>query len=90
MHSEDTAAYVAGLLVDEDALAPSGTFSMSLRLPAHIAASLMVMAEEGGKSRNEMARMVIQAGLDDIFSRLPKEVEADLRIAIHERAESLV
>lgn len=90
MPAEDTAAFVAGLLIDEELADPPGTFSMSLRLPVTLAASLIVMAEQGGKSRNEMARMIIQAGLDDIFSRLPVEVAGDLHEAIRERATDLL
>lgn len=86
---DDLGAYVAGLLAD-DQDEPSGTFSMSLRLPVSLAAAVMVMAEQAGKSRNEMARLIIQTGFDDIVSRLPHPIRDDLNEAIVERVETLL
>lgn len=87
---DDLGAYVAGLLVDEQDDGPTGTYAMSLRLPVSLAAAVMVMAEQAGKSRNEMARLIIQTGFDDIVSRLPHPIRDDLHESITERIETLL
>lgn len=68
---------------DEDFGNP-GIFAMSVRLPSNIASLVSAMADQAGCSRNEMANLIVEAGIDAILSATPPEAVAD----IHHDAES--
>lgn len=57
-------------------------FSMSVRVPASLRALVDELAESAGLSRNAMCVDLIQAGVEDVISRLPAEVAND----VHEAA----
>lgn len=63
-----------------------GVHPMTLRLPVRMAATVIAMAEEAGLSRNEMAQLVIQAGIDSIFAATP----APLRDNINQGASGVI
>ena len=89
--NDDVAAYVASLLLEEGQEEEiPGTLAMSFRLPVSLAAAVIVLAEQTGKSRNEMAKLLIKSGLSEVLSHLPAEVREDINVAIHDRAETLL
>jgi hypothetical protein len=89
---EDISGFVADLLSGkEDISRPElPLHAMSLRIPLELAAYVIVMAESGDKSRNEMARLLMQAGVDSVLSRLPQEVAVDTRQAAFERYKEMI
>lgn len=90
MHDEeDISGYLAGLLSGapeepEEVFQPA-MYPMTVRVHMSLAAQLFVMAEGSDKSRTEMARLLIQAGIDSVLARLPSPVRDDLQEAAHER-----
>lgn len=58
--------------------------SVSLRIPVRMAASLFVMASQAGRSRNEMANLILDAGLTAIFREMPQEAYASLNLDIQD------
>jgi hypothetical protein len=88
---QDVTDYIAGLIsgTDDVHVQVEPLHSMSLRLPIDLTAYLFVMAEHGDKSRNEMARLLLQAGIDSVISRLPPEVAHDIRESACERYQDL-
>jgi hypothetical protein len=60
-----------------------GIFAMSVRLPSNIASLVSAMATQAGLSRNEMANLIVEAGIDSILSATAPESAAQ----IHESAE---
>lgn len=89
---EDVSGYIADLLsgADEVPQAHIPLHIMSVRIPMDLAAHLIVMAESGDKSRNEMARLLLQAGVDAVLSRLPPEIAFDMREAARERYQEMI
>ena len=67
---------------DEDFDNP-GIFAMSIRLPSNIASLVSAMANQAGCSRNEMANLIVEAGIDSILSATAPESVAE----IHDNAE---
>lgn len=67
---------------DEDFNNP-GIFAMSVRLPSNIASLVSAMANQAGCSRNEMANLIVEAGIDAILSATAPESVAE----IHQDAE---
>lgn len=55
-----------------------GTHTMTLRLPLKLAAYVAVMASHADVSRNEMARLIIDAGVQEILSRTPDVIRAEI------------
>lgn len=89
---QDVSGFVAGLLSgrDDTPQPQLPLHAMSLRIPMELASYLIVMAEGGDKSRNEMARLLMQAGVDSVLSRLPPEVAVDMRQAAFERYQEMI
>ena len=72
--SEDVAGYIAARVLGEDSETPSQQplHAMSLRLPYEMAAAYLIeLAGTTDTSRVEMARQLVQAGIDAVLSRLP-------------------
>lgn len=67
---------------DEDV---PGVFSMTFRLPVGMAATIAVMADHAGQSRNEMAQLILRAGISAIYSETPMPIQAELQDAISSR-----
>ena len=63
---------------------------MSLRLPYEMAAYLIELAGTTDTSRVEMARQLVQAGIDAVLSRLPAEVAYDIHEAARERLSEMM
>lgn len=85
---EDVSGYIANLLTGEDMsneVDQPRIHTMTLRLPMEMASYLIVMAQNADRSRVEMGRLLVQAGIDSVLSRLPPEVAIDTREAAHER-----
>lgn len=53
-------------------------FAVSVRIPGSTRAMLDAMATQAGVSRNSMAIELMQAGIQDVLSKLPDEVAHDL------------
>lgn len=89
---EDTSGYIAQRLLGDDSDAPSNQplHTMSLRLPMEMAAYVIEMASSADTSRNEMARLLLQAGVDSVLARLPAEVAYDTREAARERLRDMM
>lgn len=89
---EDVAGYIAARVLGEDSETPpqQPLHTMSLRLPYEIAAYLIELAGTTDTSRVEMARQLVQAGIDAVFSRLPPEVAYDIREAARERLQLML
>lgn len=85
--SPDVSGYIAGLILGAEDPVGQGSplHSMSIRIPLELAAYVIEMATSTGKSRNEMARLLLQAGVDEVLGRLPAEASEDIRLAVGER-----
>ena len=70
------ALFSRGELPDDDDV--PGIFSMSLRFPVRVAATISTMAEHAGRSRNEMANLIVEAGITAIFRETPQPILADM------------
>ena len=90
--NEDVAGYIAARVLGEDSETPpqQPLHTMSLRLPYEMAAYLIELAGTTDTSRVEMARQLVQAGIDAVLSRLPAEVAYDIRSAAHERLKDMM
>jgi hypothetical protein len=73
---------------DEDDV--TGIYSMSFRLPVPMAATIAVMAEHAGQSRNEMAQLIIRAGIDAIYRETPMLIQEELNSDIGEKIQSFL
>lgn len=89
---DDVTGYIAGLLLGQEPEAPhqQPLHTMSLRLPLEMAAYVFELATSADKSRVEMARLLVQAGIDSVLSRLPPEVADETREAAHERLIGMI
>jgi hypothetical protein len=74
--AQAAALFSRGELPDEDDV--PGIFSMSLRFPVRVAATISTMAEHAGRSRNEMANLIVEAGITAIFRETPQPILADM------------
>ena len=89
--SEDVAGYIAARVLGEDSKPPAAAAAlMSLRLPYEMAAYLIELAGTTDTSRVEMARQLVQAGIDAVLSRLPAEVAYDIHEAARERLSEMM
>ena len=90
--NEDVAGYIAARVLGEDSETPpqQPLHAMSLRLPYEKAAYLIELAGTTDTSRVEMARQLVQAGIDAVLSRLPAEVAYDIRTAAQERLQDML
>lgn len=91
-HQDDTAAYVAGLLMGNEPEPPhqQPMHTMSLRLPLEMAAYVFELASTSEKSRVEMARLLIQAGIDSVLQRLPPEIAYETREGAFSRLADMI
>lgn len=62
-----------------------GVFSMTFRLPVHMAATIAVMADHAGQSRNEMAQLILSAGITAVYRETPPPIQEELQEAISDR-----
>jgi hypothetical protein len=79
------AARAAGLFSvgpDSDDYELPGTFAMTFRLPLKLAAYLAVMSDHADISRNEMAKLIVQAGVQEILARTPDAIRAEIEAAL--------
>ena len=74
LFNDSSASRVAALFsrdeVPDDDDVP-GIYSMSLRFPVRVASTIATMAEHAGCSRNEMANLIVNAGISAIFKETP-------------------
>ena len=89
---DDVTGYIAGLILGHEPEAPhqQPLHTMSLRLPLEMAAYVFELAITADKSRVEMARLLVQAGIDSVLSRLPPEVAYDTCEAARERLADMI
>lgn len=89
---EDTSGYIVQRLLggDSDAQSHQPLHTMSLRLPMETAAFVIELAISADTSRNEMARLLLQAGIDSVLARLPAEAAYDTREAARERLRDMM
>ncbi len=89
---EDVTGYIAARILGEDSDTPQQQplHTMSLRLPYEMAAFVIELAGTADTSRVEMARLLVQAGIDSVLSRLPPEVAHDTREAARERLADMM
>lgn len=64
---------------DDEGFGNPGLFAMSVRLPSPTASLVAAMADQAGCSRNELLNLIVEAGIDAIFSATAPEVVDDLR-----------
>lgn len=90
--NEDVAGYIASRVLGEDSETPpqQPLHAMSLRLPYEMAAYLIELAGTTDTSRVEMARQLVQAGIDAVLSRLPAEVAYGIHEAARERLSEMM
>jgi len=62
-----------------------GVFSMTFRVPVHMAATIATMADHAGQSRNEMAQLILRAGISAIYAETPLPIQLELNEAIADR-----
>lgn len=68
----------------------SGIFSMTVRLPSLKAATVAVMADHAGQSRNSMLELIIDAGIAAILEQTPQSIRDDINSAVVEQIENFV
>jgi hypothetical protein len=69
---------------------PSGIYAMTFRLPSHMAATIAVMADHADQSRNEMAQLIISAGIQAIFQETPLPIRAEIEQSIADTFENFI
>lgn len=74
---------------DEDFNNP-GIFAMSVRVPSLVACKISVMADHAKCSRNEMANLIIQAGLESIAAAISEEVLIEIHEAVDDQLENFI
>lgn len=87
------AARAAGLFSvgsDPDDYDVPGTYGMTFRLPLKLAAYVAVMADHADISRNEMAKLIVQAGVQEILSRTPDGIRAEIDGALSEQVSQFI
>lgn len=88
LEDNSAAARAAGLFClgsDPDEYDVPGTFAMTFRLPLKLAAYVAVMADHADISRNEMAKLIIQSGVEEIISRTPDAIRAEIECSLPEQ-----
>ena len=60
-----------------------GLFALSVRLPSLTASLVASMADQAGRSRNEILNLIVDAGVEAILSATDPEVVADLHRESH-------
>ena len=76
----DAAGRIASRMVldDFEEVGQDELFSMSLRVPERVRAVIDSIAEMASLSRNSMCIELLRAGIEDVISRLPDELRAEL------------
>lgn len=67
-----------------------GIYAMSLRVPVTTAATISTMAEHAGRSRNEMANLIVQAGITAIWRETPEEIQAEMAQDIQDNISDFI
>lgn len=58
---------------------------ISLRLPITLEAELQAFAHKSGKTRNGMAAMLLESGMEQVKQHLSDEAIAEIRLLMNER-----
>lgn len=74
---------------DDDAQELPGVFSMSIRMPIKTAATVIGMSEHAGLSRNEMANLILKAGIESIFNATPEPLHQEIYESITDAITTL-
>lgn len=77
----DAAARIAAQMLhdDYDRDEPEELFSMSVRVPSSLRATIDAMAVQAGVSRNVMAIDLLKAGVQDVLRQLPEVVVQEIQ-----------
>jgi hypothetical protein len=67
-----------------------GVYAMTFRLPVSMAATISVMANHTGQSRNEMAQLIIRAGISAINAELPEDVLIELHQSVEDQISNFL
>ena len=67
-----------------------GVYAMTFRLPVSMAATISVMADHTGQSRNEMAQLIIRAGITAINAELPQDVLIELHQSVEDQISNFL
>lgn len=68
---------------DDDDSGNAGIFAMSIRIPSNRASLISSMAHQAGCSRNEMANLIVEAGIEAILA----STSPDVVVEINEHAD---
>lgn len=85
--SRAASLFSRGLEPDDE---PNGIYAMTFRLPSHMAATIAAMAQHADQSRNEMAQLIIAAGIQAIFEETPLPIRAEIEHAISDTFENFI
>jgi hypothetical protein len=90
--SSDITDQISNMLISssEELQEHQALHALSLRIPLELAANLIAMAEQAGVSRNEMARLLMQAGVQAVLARLPPQTAAEICESAADRYESMI
>lgn len=67
-----------------------GIFAMSVRLPSHRACQISVMADFAKCSRNEMANLIVEAGLEAIAAATADDVLIEIHEAVQDQITDFI
>lgn len=59
-----------------------GMFTITVRVPARMAATLTTMANHAGVSRNELSNLVLEAGVRAVWNETPSAIQQEIAEAI--------
>lgn len=92
MFDNDAAARAAALFSRADVTDDEipGVYAMTFRLPVSLAATIAVMADHTGQSRNEMVQLIIRAGITAINAELPQDVLAEIHLAVDDQISNFL
>lgn len=68
----------------------SGVFSMTVRLPSVKAATVAVMADHAGQSRNSMLELIIDAGIAAILEHTPPPIRDEINQGVSDQIENFI
>lgn len=67
-----------------------GVFSMTVRLPSVKAATVAVMADHAGQSRNSMLELIIDAGIAAILEQTPQTIRDEINEGVSDQIENFL
>ena len=67
-----------------------GIYSMTFRFPVRIASTIATMAEHAGLSRNEMANLIVSAGISAVFRETPAPILEDMHQEIQDNISNFL